>query len=770
MLHPRRPRSFAVAALNFGAVFIFVLSACQLNLASTPIAPDGPTSQHDAQSAPDRIDPVKPELSGDNPFPNSYIANIPALVDTVSVAHRDGSTENLYITDAVFDPVTNQIYISDNLGQMTIVDAATYQVLHTFEAWGYLYLDADNRRLYIAPDEFPLPLELIDEPVITIFDLGAARGDLPTFVDAIRGMSLAVDAENRRIFVGEPLAFGEDGSAQQGVRIYDSLTLNLLGQSEQSGRPIYNPFRDELLIVAYTVYMADAATGAVNGMLPVLPPDEEPLLWCSGCTWATQAHILEDRAQIGVLAHPQGSRQYASYPLVAFDANTLELQPDPILREDRGPDCGNPLRMHLPTRVGDAFVHHAFEANYIVENFLEIYARGETSPTKRIAGIAPLYVDAEAAQVTTIDGLLIDLETFSPITTTDPLCIFGELPGGLRFGRPLPPWDGGDELHIIEWREARIDRPEPILSAGLMGYEVAEIIVPAHADDAAYSEQIETIFVRTEYEDGLFRSQDGGETWALLDAGVPWYLFEGMSVQLSPDYRNDQTLFVAGPNVSHRGLGVWISINAGETWHPRWDGLDDLRIASLLIAPDFSLETQEQSLIAQSVAGKIYRTMDAGAHWVLLADAEQAGAFDSLAQFLSDEPSGEASSSHSLSEPLVRIDVITGDLIHRIGQGESAEWGKVEIDLPPLPNGSPQHWTQVIAAPDDPYVAFALSERTIWRTLDGGINWLPMEMPELSTLPEDAYLRTATLSGNPYIGGTTLLVGTSHGEVWILRP
>jgi len=41
-----------------------------------------------------------------------------------------------------------------------------------------------------------------------------------------------------------------------GVRIIDATSLQTLATIPQAGTPVYNPARDELLIVAYTVYTA----------------------------------------------------------------------------------------------------------------------------------------------------------------------------------------------------------------------------------------------------------------------------------------------------------------------------------------------------------------------------------------------------------------------------------------------------------------------------------------------------------------------------------
>ena len=182
--------------------------------------------------------------TGDGQLPNALIE-----LDLVPQG------ETLY--DFRLDQATNQIFVTDSVNQLHVLDATTYMPVRTLPYGGWLQLDGDHHRLYVYK---PYSNEG-EESVIHVLDTTTLEE-----VGTIEGRALAIDGERNRLFVGEPygISTAED---TPGVRILDGATLQQTGSFTQTGEPVYNPPRDEVLISAYTVYTADPKTGQVTADL-----------------------------------------------------------------------------------------------------------------------------------------------------------------------------------------------------------------------------------------------------------------------------------------------------------------------------------------------------------------------------------------------------------------------------------------------------------------------------------------------------------------------
>ncbi len=77
---------------------------------------------------------------------------------------------------------------------------------------------------------------------------------------------------------------------------------------------------------------------------------------------------------------------------------------------------------------------------------------------------------------------------------------------------------------------------------------------------------------------GVFRSTDGGLTWAQMSAGLPP---EGMFLSVVIDPTNSQVVYV-GDNFS----GVYVSTDGGTTWNTLNNGLQHREVKVLSISPD----------------------------------------------------------------------------------------------------------------------------------------------------------------------------------------
>ncbi|MHC5065741.1 MAG: WD40/YVTN/BNR-like repeat-containing protein, partial [Planctomycetota bacterium] len=129
---------------------------------------------------------------------------------------------------------------------------------------------------------------------------------------------------------------------------------------------------------------------------------------------------------------------------------------------------------------------------------------------------------------------------------------------------------------------------------------------------------------------GLFKTEDGGETWQKLAGGLPGDGKTG-ATDLVMDPRNPETLYCAfyhrlrQPWVFHSGGpegGIFKSTNGGRTWQKLSEGLppgDTGRIGLAIYRSDPRIlmaivEAEQTGDLSQPGSG-IYRTEDAGATW-----------------------------------------------------------------------------------------------------------------------------------------------------------
>lgn len=111
------------------------------------------------------------------------------------------------------------------------------------------------------------------------------------------------------------------------------------------------------------------------------------------------------------------------------------------------------------------------------------------------------------------------------------------------------------------------------------------------------------------YVTGVFKSTDGGNTWARALTGLPR---KGIySLAVSPNYTADQTLFAG----MWEG-GVYKSSNGGAGWSNASTGLGNLRVWAVALSPAFGTD---QTLFAGTDGG-LYRSTNGGASWTALTN------------------------------------------------------------------------------------------------------------------------------------------------------
>ncbi|MCB0085667.1 MAG: hypothetical protein KDE47_32215, partial [Caldilineaceae bacterium] len=374
-------------------------------------------------------------------------------------------------------------------------------------------------------------------------------------VGALPGRFVSIDSLHDRIYTGDPLTLELEQAAPSqtqaaGIHLFDGKTLTELAVGTQPGIPVYNPVRNELLIVAYTVYTADVQTLTVKqDLLPELADQE--LRWCTGCAQAVAATVFSGSTTGGGAAdslllelNVEGGGKGSGIESAArwVDARTLAPLPHgPALQET----CGSQkwLRPAIDERIYRSLVYSRYQEihNVLVEDLAGVHGR-------QVDGLALLYADAQTstgiAALSSEQNLLLDLAGGTPTPT-------GLWPAFCLIGAGAP---------------------EAVASADRTIYGAA-------GTDLLQIESIEAV------------QADADQMAPRLDGGLPQWTSSDVAevtLQQSPNFAQDKTLYWAAVINGQTGLGVWRSTDSGESWQPIWQGLDHLRVTQLGFSPNFA--------------------------------------------------------------------------------------------------------------------------------------------------------------------------------------
>ena len=107
---------------------------------------------------------------------------------------------------------------------------------------------------------------------------------------------------------------------------------------------------------------------------------------------------------------------------------------------------------------------------------------------------------------------------------------------------------------------------------------------------------------------GLYRSEDGGETWlsayGTLDLEAP---LPTMAVAISPDFASDRTVFAGAPG------GILRSFDGGNNWDVVQFPSPPPVISALVVSPNYA---RDGILLAGTVEDGVFSSSNRGGHWV----------------------------------------------------------------------------------------------------------------------------------------------------------
>lgn len=654
---------------------------------------------------------------------------LPVLLAEVSLAGPDER-----IVDLRHDATAQRLYVTDSGGRLHVIETAGYQVLATLPVAGELTLDPLHGRLFVAPaDRFYMP-----EPAIAVVDTAAL-----TLTATIPGFThLSLDAAANRLFVGRRPFSPADPDLPRAQQ-WDGETLAFVRELPRAGIPLYNPLRDEVLIVANTLYTINAEQGdATRNLFPEI--SSQACLDCVGGQRVDHAwlFVAQNLLALDVQMIATAGGPGIVNPPRFYDATTLEPVSNPAAAPVIQPTCGS-TRTLQPVVDGRIFRHQLF-SRYIAFNNLLVYdTTGELLLWKD--GITPPFVNANTGQAYAA-GWVYDLVTLQPMGRLPAdFCLFHhDSSAGLLVG------SRGATLVVLREQGAASGGP-PNQPAPLPAQSIDQIIVsPAYVADR-------TLFV-VSGGNAIFRTTDDGASWTHLRDGL---VLDGQGVAtlaISPNFAEDATLFAGGYNREAIGFGVFRSTDRGEQWAPVWQGLAHLRIHNLIVSPDYGADTtllayaHYQRIDPWQAGVSLHRSTDGAATWTLALTATNEITPGARLALLSDAPA-----------PLLPVRVgVDGRTLERSNDG-GQQWGAV-----PLGQADTAMIRAVLPAPGGG--AYVLGSAGLWRvTADGA----PMEAWDDPRLAGRTYTNTLwSLAVSPQLddGGSRLFVGSYAGEFLVLDP
>ncbi|MBN1811745.1 MAG: hypothetical protein JXA14_07910 [Anaerolineae bacterium] len=689
--------------------------------------------------------PVPPRLA-DTSAPDGEAAPFPSVVAQIELAPPGAQ-----LLDLILDSAAGRVYVSDTGGQVHVLDDTTYEELAVFPGgvgWDtHMALDEANGRLYISGTRRE-PVLIVDTASLAIVGRVSPAG------------YVAVDSARNRFYVGN--------------RLYDGTTLELVKEFDWSGSPIYNPLRDEILLDQLSVLAADPETGRiVRDLMPDITAQS-----CYDCGGTIGVGVVEifPEWNLIVVGPVQSSPGHGGkkLPFRYFDATTLDELTDLASVPGAKYACN---RLFLAEPVDGRVYREKIVRWYASLSNLLVYGPTGELETWRdglYLGVTnpatgQMYVpcqDSLGTDLLTPEDrvLVLDLEALSPVGTLPAACIYTvDSEAGRIYG-----WRGG-ELVVFSERGGRPEPPALDSSGPLPGDEIKLIRVsPGYAGDR-------TIYVGAGYYlNQIYRSTDGGRTWARLRGGLP----EGENLQLdleiSPDFARDGTLFVGGHDeYDWRGIGVYRSTNGGDTWQGLWNGLTHLRVYDVALSPNYTADgtllayTDYTRLASPSweEGHSVFRSADRGLSWTLVAsDTDPSWIRDGV-------PTPEELLPLPLSSPAVRFRVTRDSAglskgVERTADGGQT-WEPITVTLRPESGLVKVMISPTFAADRTVYVLFSYD---LFRSTDGGDTWERWRDERLTGRDYWSRLNTGAISPALEDGSHRLFVGTAAGEFWSLDP
>jgi len=647
------------------------------------------------------------------------------------------------VQDFLLDPANQRIYVTTEGGTLTILDATDYTVLATLPVGGELTLDPRRPRLYVAPGfrafGKPSAIQIIDTATLTVS---------ATISDATH---LSLDPQHARIFVGHSLLpLFPPNPPIGGLRMLDAATLATLAEAAIDGIPVYNPRRDELLLITQSLLRVDPTSLEIRAdLFPAITAQS-----CKDCIGSEQvyaAQVLDAQnllaVDISARSTPTGGRLIpAPRFLNATTLAEIPLAGAPLTQ----PTCQR--RMDLqPVLDNRIYRHQAYASTFLFHHWRIENAKGVL--LDEIDGLDAPFLNPNTGQAYA-SGWVLALPALRPVGRMPTLtCILAhDAARGLIYARRQH-----DLLVLAESGSGQTTPPIATPRPTLPQAAVTQIALSPNV------EQDQTLFVTQSKR--LYRSSDGGKHWLPL-TNLPLQGMTALHVALSPSFAQDQTLFVGAGEAVGRGDqvagGVFRSTDGGDSWQPAWQGLRHLRISDVALSPNFATDqtvlvyAHYRQFAPFGDGQSIQRSTDGGltwSRWITLTDAPL--------------PPASALLPQATAPPTLPIRLVDyGYQLARTSDGETWEG----IDLPEYLGSEVR---ALMAALDfvESGVVYVLGASALWRVREQGAIIEPWDDVRLAGRTAYTEVLTSLALSPRYADGSyRLVIGTGGGEVWLLNP
>ena len=240
---------------------------------------------------------------------------------------------------------------------------------------------------------------------------------------------------------------------------------------------------------------------------------------------------------------------------------------------------------------------------------------------------------------------------------------------------------------------------------GLAALSIA-IFFGAEAVRAAEANQQDGTLIALAYDPGteallkadanmLYRSGDGGKSWQKITMPPPE---DGRIAAVATSFAAAGVMYVAGP-----GLGVVRTDDGGKTWVERTEGLPSRDVIAVA-----AHATQPDTVYAVVKEHGIYRSQDAGKSWRMM----DRGPRDGLVQLIHSDMAGSMQTGWLFAATSSGIRRIMDCFcLWQDAGGLASEARSVTYD------------------PKQPEHIYAATDKGLFRSSDGGENWMEMTSP-----------------------------------------
>lgn len=657
-----------------------------------------------------RFDPAGLALAGDTLyFSNGHFATTdpafahepgPALgrLNLANLSFQSELRLPANVEALVIDPAATQAYgLAPSGNRLYAIDLAdeTVETFSTAVTLKDLLVDEATNRLYVSDSSNRI--RLLDGDTLESLAETTLTGNPADFGFSQASFSgeLALDPQRARLYVSGLPAL-----------VLDSKTLAELETIDPGGQIEPDPAAGVLYLTNCGVTVLEAETLRQEAVLPGSAPRSDNPLPPNPCVVRGEVDVAHRRLLAttfnGIPGSNGGSLLYVYdltvTPTLTYSGTDLSL----VSVEPAGPDlvlANHVENSHRRLRLLDL----GRPAPRFTEQMLGLSGEALYDPASQRFYIS----DWDQPRLLTLDSATLEVlgETRLPPGRSYRLTDFDSQRGRLYLigpdGELLVASTRAAERSEIELAPAE-ERPAdgPVLWLGASGDNLFAQIQSATGDYSSTT--------------GLFRSDDGGQSWRDLSASLPPLPVRAVAV--SPNFDEDQTLLASLLQPGQTG-GLYRSTDGGQSWSAAMAGLRDLWVEGLFVSPNFD---EEGLLFARTTYGGLHQSLDRGQSWTALAELDPNGLFPTAttAQAAAFSDKGVVLVSQDLDQPLA------GSPAALTSETDGLFLTTIE------PDGSLSEWLRVLDGPagtlalsPDGEVGLAFGASGLWRSVDGGLSW-----------------------------------------------